>query len=193
MAGRTGNYIVRHSGWFIGAVLALTALFALPILFMERPGPASQDPGGPVFDLLETVNQRFPPRIHVTTFIVEDPLADPPEDQQRDILRQQPLWDLYRNERKLRASELGSFLYKGYDADNERQILGVYTIADAVQNLFLLDPRRAASAIPVPLPVSIPPRCWPVWAMLRPISKRWSAALWCSRRMKHPRTIHYRG
>ncbi|HIB12391.1 MAG TPA: hypothetical protein EYO17_10795, partial [Dehalococcoidia bacterium] len=68
MAGRTGNYIVRHSGWFIGAVLALTALFALPILFMERPGPASQDPGGPVFDLLETVNQRFPPRIHVTTF-----------------------------------------------------------------------------------------------------------------------------
>ena len=145
MAGRTGNYIVRHSGWFIGAVLALTALFALPILFMERPGPASQDPGGPVFDLLETVNQRFPPRIHVTTFIVEDPLADPPEDQQGDILRQQPLWDLYRNERKLRASELGSFLYKGYDADNERQILGVYTIADAVQNLFLLDPGTAAS------------------------------------------------
>ena len=145
MAGRTGNYIVRHSGWFIGAVLALTALFALPILFMERPGPASQEPGGPVFDLLETVNQRFPPRIHVTTFIVEDPLADPPEDQQGDILRQQPLWDLYRNERKLRASELGSFLYKGYDADNERQILGVYTIADAVQNLFLLDPGTAAS------------------------------------------------
>ena len=145
MAGRSGDYIVRHSGWFIGAVLVLTALFTLPILFMERPGPASQDPGGPVFDLLETVNQRFPPRIHVTTFIVEDPLADPSENQQGDILRQQPLWDLYRNERKLRASELARFLYTGYDADNERQILGVYTIADAVQNLFLLDPSTAAS------------------------------------------------
>ena len=137
MAGWTGDYIVGHSGWFIGTVLALTALLALPILFMERPGPASQDPGGPVFDLLETVNQRFPPRIHVTTFIVEDPRGD--------MLRQQPLWELYQNERKLRESDLGSFLYSGYDADNERQIRGVYTIADAVQSLFLLDPGTAAS------------------------------------------------
>tara|TARA_B100001146_G_scaffold6_1_gene11 strand:+ start:5877 stop:8408 length:2532 start_codon:yes stop_codon:yes gene_type:complete len=118
-------------------VLALTVLFALPIVFMAPPGPASQDPGGPVFDLLETVNQRFPPRIHVTTFIVEDP--------QGDILRQQPLWELYQNERKLRASDLGSLLYSGYDADRERQILGIYTIADAVQNLFLLDPSTATS------------------------------------------------
>ena len=137
LASRTSDFILRHSGWFIGTVLALTALFALPIVFMAPPGPASQDPGGPVFDLLETVNQRFPPRIHVTTFIVEDP--------QGDILRQQPLWELYQNERKLRASDLGSLLYSGYDADRERQILGIYTIADAVQNLFLLDPSTATS------------------------------------------------
>ena len=137
LANRTSDFILRHSGWFIGTVLALTVLFALPIVFMAPPGPASQDPGGPVFDLLETVNQRFPPRIHVTTFIVEDP--------QGDILRQQPLWELYQNERKLRASDLGSLLYSGYDADRERQILGIYTIADAVQNLFLLDPSTATS------------------------------------------------
>ena len=137
LASRTSDFILRHSGWFIGTVLALTVLFALPIVFMAPPGPASQDPGGPVFDLLETVNQRFPPRIHVTTFIVEDP--------QGDILRQQPLWELYQNERKLRASDLGSFLYSGYDADRERQILGIYTIADAVQNLFLLDPSTTTS------------------------------------------------
>jgi predicted RND superfamily exporter protein len=137
LAAGTSDFIVRHSGWFIGTVLALTILFALPIVFMAPPGPASQDPGGPVFDLLETVNQRFPPRIHVTTFIVEDP--------QGDILRQQPLWELYQNERKLRTSDLGSLLYSGYDADRERQILGIYTIADAVQNLFLLDPSTATS------------------------------------------------
>ena len=137
LASRTSDFILRHSGWFIGTVLALTVLFALPIVFMAPPGPASQDPGGPVFDLLEAVNQRFPPRIHVTTFIVEDP--------QGDILRQQPLWELYQNERKLRASDLGSLLYSGYDADRERQILGIYTIADAVQNLFLLDPSTATS------------------------------------------------
>lgn len=137
LASRTSDFILRHSCWFFGTVLALTVLFALPIVFMAPPGPASQDPGGPVFDLLETVNQRFPPRIHVTTFIVEDP--------QGDILRQQPLWELYQNERKLRASDLGSLLYSGYDADRERQILGIYTIADAVQNLFLLDPSTATS------------------------------------------------
>jgi len=137
LASKTSDFILRHSGWFIGTVMALTVLFALPIVFMAPPGPASQDPGGPVFDLLETVNQRFPPRIHVTTFIVEDP--------QGDILRQQPLWELYQNERKLRASDLGSLLYSGYDADRERQILGIYTIADAVQNLFLLDPSTATS------------------------------------------------
>jgi len=137
LAAQTGGFIVQNSGWFIGIVLALTVLFAMPIVFMEPPGPASQDPGGPVFDLLETVNQRFPPRIHVTTFIVED--------SQGDILRQQPLWELYKNERKLRSSDLGGLLYSGYDADRERQILGVYTIADAVQNLFLLDPSTAAS------------------------------------------------
>ena len=137
LASRTSDFILRHSGWFIGTVLALTVLFALPIVFMAPPGPASQDPGGSVFDLLEIINQRFPPRIHVTTFIVEDP--------QGDILRQQPLWELYQNERKLRASDLGSLLYSGYDADRERQILGIYTIADAVQNLFLLDPSTATS------------------------------------------------
>ncbi|MBQ11906.1 MAG: hypothetical protein CMJ45_10185 [Planctomyces sp.] len=137
MAAGTSDFLVRHSGWFIGTVLALTVLFALPIVFMVPPGPASQDPGGPVFDLLETVNQRFPPRIHVTTFIVED--------SRGDILRQQPLWELYQNERKLRASDLGRLLYSGYDADRERQILGIYTIADAVQNLFLLDPSTATS------------------------------------------------
>ena len=137
LAAGTSDFIVRHSGWIIGLVLALTGLFALPILFMGPPGPASQDPGGPVFDLLEILNPRFPPRIHVTTFIAEDP--------QGDILRQQPLWELYQNEKKLRASDLGSSLYSGYDADRERQILGIYTIADAVHNLFLLDPATATS------------------------------------------------
>ena len=86
---------------------------------------------GPVFELQEKVNQRFPPRLHITTFIVED--------RQGDVLRQKTLWELYQNEQQLRDSEIGRFLYTGYDADNRRQILGVYTIADAVQNLLLLD------------------------------------------------------
>ncbi|MDP6550032.1 MAG: MMPL family transporter, partial [Dehalococcoidia bacterium] len=98
---------------------------------------ASQEPGGPVFDLQKKVNERFRPRIHITSVIVED--------RERDILRQEPLWELFRNEEELRRSELGGLLYNGYDPDNERQIFGVFTIADAVQSVLRLDPSVRAT------------------------------------------------
>ncbi|MCH7605604.1 MAG: MMPL family transporter [Chloroflexi bacterium] len=132
LAERASDYLTRYSGWFIAIVLLMTLLFVPPIFLMPPSGPASQDPGGPVFDLQETVNQRFPPRVHITSFIVEA--------REGDVLRQELLWELYQNERRLRDSDLGRFLYTGYDADNERSILGLYTMADAVQNLLLLDP-----------------------------------------------------
>jgi predicted RND superfamily exporter protein len=98
---------------------------------------ASQEPGGPVFDLQKKVNDRFRPRIHITSVIVED--------RERDILRQEPLWELYRNEEALRRTELGGLLYNGYDPDNERRIFGIFTIADAVQNVLRLDPAIRAT------------------------------------------------
>ena len=103
----------------------------LPIFFMAPSEPASQDPGGPVYDLQDLVNQRFPQRLHITSLIVED--------REGDVLRQSPLWELYQNEARLRASDLSELLFHGYDVDNQRRIAGVYTIADAVHNLFLLD------------------------------------------------------
>ncbi len=98
---------------------------------------ASQEPGGPVFDLQKKVNDRFRPRVHITSVIVED--------RERDILRQEPLWELYQNEEALRRSEVGRLLYTGYDLDNERQIFGVFTIADAVQSELRLDPAVRAT------------------------------------------------
>ncbi|HLF04420.1 MAG TPA: hypothetical protein VI855_04320, partial [Dehalococcoidia bacterium] len=121
---RLAGFLTRHSGWFIALVLLATALLALPLWLMPATQPASQHPGGPEFDLQDKVNARFPPRVHITSFIVED--------RQGDILRQQPLWELHQNEARLRQSELGRFLYSGYDADTGRSITGVFTIADAV-------------------------------------------------------------
>ena len=118
-------------------VLLATGLLVLPIFLMAPTEQASQDPGGPVFDLQEKVQTRFPPRIHGAGFIVED--------REGDILRQAPLWELYQNEERLRDSGLGEFLYDGYDADNQRQIIGVFTIADAVNTLLALDPRTDAT------------------------------------------------
>ncbi|MCH7713435.1 MAG: MMPL family transporter [Chloroflexi bacterium] len=137
IAGKTGAWLVRYSGWFIASVLLATALLVLPIFLMAPTEQASQDPGGPVFDLQEKVHTRFPPRIHGTGFIVEDRTGD--------ILRQAPLWELYQNEERLRDSSLERFLYDGYDADNQRQIIGVFTIADAVNTLLALDPRTDAT------------------------------------------------
>ncbi len=128
---RAAGYLARHSGWCIALVLAATALLALPLWLMPATQPASQSPGGPEFDLQDQVNARFPPRVHITSFIVEDP--------EGDILRQQPLWELYQNEARLRRSDLGRFLYSGYNADTGRSITGVFTIADAVGLLLPLD------------------------------------------------------
>ena len=83
----------------------LTGLLILPIFFMAPSEPASQDPGGPVYDLQDLVNQRFPQRLHITSLIVED--------REGDILRQAPLWELYQNEASLRASDLAELLFNG--------------------------------------------------------------------------------
>ena len=137
IAGRAGAWLVRYSGWFIASVLLATGLLALPIFLMAPTEQASQDPGGPIFDLQEKVQAKFPPRIHGTGFIVEDRTGD--------ILRQAPLWELYQNEERLRESSLERFLYDGYDADNQRQIIGVFTIADAVNTMLALDRRTGAT------------------------------------------------
>ena len=125
------GYLARYSGWFILGVIIVTLLLILPIFFLAPTEPASQDPGGPMFDLADLVHDKFPPQLHITGFIVED--------YEGDVLRQAPLWELYRNEQRLRESDLGGFLYSGYDAQNRTPVLGIYTMADAVQDFLALD------------------------------------------------------
>ena len=71
LSARAGELLVKYSGWFIFAVLAVTSLLVPPIFLMAPTQQASQDPGGPVFELQERVQRQFPPRIHGTAFIVE--------------------------------------------------------------------------------------------------------------------------
>ena len=127
------DFLARRSGWTIGAVLALTVVLLVPTFLMRPTEQASQAPGGPVFELQDLVNDRFTTRFHIYSFIVEDP--------EGDILRQAPLWELYRNEQALRESDLKGYLFSGYDVDSGRRLQGIFTIADAVQALLSLDPR----------------------------------------------------
>ena len=137
LSGVISRFLVNQSGWIILATVVLTGLLVVPWLLLNPTEQASQSPGGPVFDLQDQVYQRFPPRTHFASFVVEA--------RGGDMLLREPLWELYRNEQRLRGSDLGELLFSAYDAETNRQIQGVFTIADAVQDVLLLDPRTDAT------------------------------------------------
>ena len=131
VANAAAGFLTDYSGWVIAAIMGITLLLVPPIFLMRPAEMAADDPGGPVFDLQDAIGEKFAFKIHAASFIVED--------RRGDILRQAPLWELYRNQQALRSSELGAFLYNGYDADTGRRLQGVFTIADAVNDVLRLD------------------------------------------------------
>ncbi len=133
LADRSAAFLTRNSSLTIVVILAVTVLLVFPIFLLQPSEQASQEPGGPVFDLRDRVNERFPARVHIASFIVED--------RDGDILRKAPLWELYRNEQALRASDMADLLFSGYDVDSGRQLQGIYTVADAVNDVLRFDPR----------------------------------------------------
>ncbi len=132
LADRVAGYFATHSTGTIIVILAISALLLLPALLMQPTEQASQEPGGAVFDLRDKVNAQFPAQLHVASFIVED--------REGDVLRQAPLWELYRNEQALRQSDMADLLFYGYNVDTGQEIRGIYTIADAVNDVLTLDP-----------------------------------------------------
>ena len=141
---RISEAFERYSGWIILAAVAITLLLIIPLLTMGTDEDASGEPGGQVFDLRDDINDRFPPRTHGAFFLVESRTGDVPT--------QNVLWELYQNEKILRqADEKGElnpdrldaqpYLYQGFDADLDRPIVGIYTMADAVQDVLIKDPR----------------------------------------------------
>lgn len=127
----------------MGFVL-ITLLLAIPMLTMNPEENASNHPGGHVYDLQNMLDRALPPRFFTNAFIVEA--------RGGDILTQAPLWELYQNtknlrildtEGKLRTGSLPkqSYLASGYDADRLAPIVGIYTLADAVHEFLVNNPR----------------------------------------------------
>ncbi|MDE2843568.1 MAG: MMPL family transporter [Chloroflexota bacterium] len=132
IAGRIASFLTQRSTAVIAIILAITALLVFPMIFLHPDDRASQEPGGPVFDLRDKVNAQFPPRLHIASFIVEDRAGD--------LLRQAPLWELYRNGKALRESDMADLLFSGYDVETQRQLQGIYSLADAVNFALAQDP-----------------------------------------------------
>ncbi|MCH7786389.1 MAG: MMPL family transporter, partial [Chloroflexi bacterium] len=138
----------RNSGLAIHAAGLLTLLLIIPLLLMAPDENASADPSGEVFDLRDDLDDRFQSLIHGTSFLVES--------RNGDMLTQAALWELYQNtQRLLRADERGElapdgltsqrYLYEAFDLDTNRPVVGVTSIADAVQRVLLNDPRFGVS------------------------------------------------
>ena len=148
LSARAGNFLERNSGKVISVAVALTLLLCIPLLIMGTDEQASSDPAGEIFDLRDDISDRFAPRVHGAFFIAESGTGD--------ILTQASLWELYRNEQRLREEDQKGemapeglprqpYLYEAFDIDAGRPFLGVYSLADAVADVMLADPRFGAT------------------------------------------------
>lgn len=113
----------RYSYSVIFVFTALTIALLIVVLTAQNDVRSSWDPPGKEVELQKIIDQNFPQRTHVAAFILED--------KNKDILRQKPLWDLYQRELILREL-IRDYLFDQYDLVNERQIFGIFTMADAV-------------------------------------------------------------
>ncbi len=147
-SARIGDFLERHSGRLILAALALTLLLVIPLLMMGSDEQASEDPTGEVFDLRDDINERFAPSVHSAWYIVES--------QTDDILTQASLWELYQNEQQLREDDQRGtlapenlptqpYLYEAFNIGANQPFLGMYSLADAVQDVLASDPRLSTT------------------------------------------------
>ena len=145
VSARVAGFMERRSGWIILAVFAITVLLVIPMVLLAPDETASDNPGGPVYDLEDRYNANLPPRFHQAFFLAE-------ARDGVDILTQQPLWELYQNTEKLKQAdsrgelnppELDTqpYLFNGFDVDRQQPIIGIFTVADAVQEALTNDPR----------------------------------------------------
>ena len=61
---QVASFRERRSGWFILAILAITALLAIPMVVLAPDEQASDNPGGAVYDLQDLVSTTFSSRVH---------------------------------------------------------------------------------------------------------------------------------
>ena len=146
LSHRIASFIERRSGWFILTIVAITIVLAIPMFALAPDEDASDNPGGPVYDLQDRVDDTFLPRVHDPFFIAEA--------HNGDILTQEPLWELFQNIEELQEADRNGklnppglleqpYLFSGFDADPQQPIVGIYTLANAVQELLLTHPNLA--------------------------------------------------
>ena len=63
------TFLEAQSGWLILLIVFLTVALAVPMVLLTPDQDASDNPGGPVYDLQDTVDTQLPSRIFTPFFI----------------------------------------------------------------------------------------------------------------------------
>ena len=125
--GRMSDRMVKRPMVVIGSALVITALLAIPFLTMAPTTTASQEPGGPVFDARDAVDEQFVSAVFTVPIIVEA--------RDGNLLSRQELIELLDNTAALRNDpDLGSTLLSFFDERTGTDVAGVRTIADIVDD-----------------------------------------------------------
>ncbi|MBN1290157.1 MAG: MMPL family transporter [Actinobacteria bacterium] len=118
-----GNFLERRSTWIIVTVLLITALLVIPLLLMSPTESASENPSGSeVVKLQDEISDKFTQEIFYMGYIIQA--------RDGDMLTRDNLVELFKNEQKLRESDLGSFLETRYNPDTGWTTQGASSIAD---------------------------------------------------------------
>lgn len=117
--------LVNRPGRVVIGMALLTAALVAGGISLAPTGEASFSPGGEVFETAELVEQTFRPSTTELLFISEDEGAD--------ALDRETLAEFRRNSEALRADgELTPGFSTYFDQDLRRNVVGFYTVADAV-------------------------------------------------------------
>ena len=87
----------RHSRTVLITALITTFLLALPVILVEPPAVASQEPTGEVFDIRNRINNIFASPVHPIGVIVEA--------RSGDVLTKPALLELLLNQNRLIAAD----------------------------------------------------------------------------------------
>ena len=145
---RFAEFAASNSRKLIGGILLLTVFLLIPFYTMAPEGEASQNPGGQVYDLQEDVDDRFESEIHGSGWIFES--------RSGDILTRDSLLEIVTNSQLLREADARGelapeglpeqpYLVRRYDADTNRVVDGINSLADAVDDVFRADQRLPES------------------------------------------------
>ena len=127
MPMRMSRWLESNSGLIIALAIVVTALLVLPFLLMRPTEQAADNPGSEVFDILDISDDRFASSVYSVSFVVEA--------RNLDMLRKDPLLELLDNENAVRGDlDVSAKLFSYFDSDLGMDILGIYSLADAVDS-----------------------------------------------------------